>query len=454
MLKLLYLTNGYPPRHTAGTESYTAALARACAQAGHTVRVVCAGDWDSGPRAYNGRTRTQQDGVTVDRLNLNWTRGADPNGALFDNPATEAAVAESLAEFQPDIVHLTSAYTLSASVIRAVVRSERPLVVTLTDFWFVCPRVTLRRSTGELCEGDTTAWECLKCLLGGSRAYQRARAGLPEAALAPALTWASGMPALSRQRGLRGLALNMTARKARLLPLLEQAQAILAPSHVLADLYRANGLRRPVRVAPYGHDLDWTAQVQPRASETGLTFGYVGRMTEDKGVHVLVKAATQLDPALRAQVHLYGNLDAEPAYGARLRALAAEAPSVQFKGAFGREALARVYSQMDVLVVPSVWYENNPLVIQEAYAAGRPVIASNLGGMAEFTQHGRSGLLFEPGNAGALAQAMDTLARDPALLARLRAGLPPVRTIAEEVQAIGAIYAEVLAAPIALPAHA
>jgi hypothetical protein len=100
-VKLLYLTNGYPPHHTAGTESYTAALAGAFAQAGHTVRVVCGGDWDSGPLAYNGRQQTEQAGVVVDRLNLNWTRGADPNGALFDNPATEAVVAEILASISP-----------------------------------------------------------------------------------------------------------------------------------------------------------------------------------------------------------------------------------------------------------------------------------------------------------------------------------------------------------------
>lgn len=452
-MKLLYLTNGYPPRHTAGTESYTAALAGAFAQAGHMVRVVCGGDWETGPLPYNGRQQTEHAGVVVDRLNLNWTRGPDPNGALFDNPATEAVVAEILAEYQPDLVHLTSSYTLSASVIRAVVRSGRPLVVTLTDFWFICPQVTLRRSDGQLCDGHTTPGECLRCLLGQSRAYQRAAVVLPKAVLAPMLIWASQQPRLARQRGLRGMALDMPVRKATLLPLLEQAAAIIAPSHILADLYQSNGLQRTPRVVPYGHDLSWTADVQPRPSGAGLVFGYVGRLTEAKGVHVLVEAATRLDPAVRASVHLYGDPEAEPAYTARLRALAGASSRVKFQGKFGREALAQVYSQIDVLVVPSVWYENNPLVLQEAYAAGRPVIASNLGGMAEFTAHEGSGLLFEPGSAAGLAAAMQRLATDPALLARLRAGLPPVRSIEEEVQAIGAIYAEVLAAQ-PVPPHA
>jgi glycosyltransferase involved in cell wall biosynthesis len=102
-------------------------------------------------------------------------------------------------------------------------------------------------------------------------------------------------------------------------------------------------------------------------------------------------------------------------------------------------------------VVPSLWYENNPLVLQEAFAAGRPVLASNLGGMAEFTQPNVNGLLFPPGDAAALAQAMTALATDPALLARLRAHVPPVRTIAEEVTALTAIYRAVIDAA---PQHA
>lgn len=453
-MKILYLTNGYPPRHTAGTESYTAALARAFAQAGHGVRVVCAGDWDRGPQPYNGRERAEQDGVTVERLNLNWTRGRDPNTALFDNATTEAVVAEVLAEFQPDLVHLTSCYTLSASVIRAVARSGRPLVVTLTDFWFLCPQVTLRRSDGQLCDGHTTPAECLRCLLGASRLYQRAAAVLPEAVLTPAVTWASRHRSVARQRGLRGLALDMTARKATLLPLLEQAAVVIAPSRVLADLYQANGLRQAARVIPYGHDLSWAAQVPPRPAGAEVVFGYVGRLTEAKGVHVLVEAATRLDPTVRATVQLYGDLDAEPDYVARLRALAGASPRVRFHGKFDKAALAQVYGRLDALVVPSLWYENNPLVIQEAYAAGRPVIASDLGGMAEFTTHGVSGLLFAPGDAAALAEAMTTLAQTPAMLTQLRAGLPPVRSMEAEVQAIGAIYAEVLAATPRPTAHA
>src|SRR5258708_38613706 len=128
-------------------------------------------------------------------------------------------------------------------------------------------------------------------------------------------------------------------------------------------------------------------------------------MSPAKGVHVLLKALTLLSPAQHIQAHLFGDLEQEPAYGQQLRALAAGQSEVHFHGRFGRDELAAVYSRFDVLVVPSLWYENNPLVIQEAFAAGRPVVASRLGGMAEFVTHGLNGLLFEPGDPASLAAA-------------------------------------------------
>jgi len=442
-MNILFICNGYPPEHTAGTENYTAGIASALAATGHDVTVVCAGDWDRGLGPFNGLRREVREGVSVVRLDLNWSRGSDPNGRLFDNPLTEAQVRVLLGQIRPDIVHLTSCYTLSASVIRAVQAFACPLVITLTDFWFFCPRVTLLRSDGRLCDGQTTAWECLRCMLGQARAYQLPMRVLPEPVVAAGLTLASRLPLLSRRAGLRGLALDMAARK-RLLPaLLNCADAVIAPSHFLARLATACGLARPPRVMAYGHNLDWVARLPPLGPHQPLRIGYVGRLTPVKGVDVLLKALLQLPPGAAYQAHLFGDLQQEPAYASELLDLAAGQPKIQFHGRFGRDELAAVYSQVDVLVVPSIWHENNPLVIQEAFAAGLPVVASRLGGMAEFVSDNVSGLLFEPGDAASLAAALIDLMNQPDLLPRLRGGIPAVRTTAEEVEALSGLYAAV-----------
>ena len=74
---------------------------------------------------------------------------------------------------------------------------------------------------------------------------------------------------------------------------------------------------------------------------------------------------------------------------------------------------------MDAIVTPSIWWENSPLVIQEAFAAGKPVICSDIGGMAEKVRHGVDGLHFETGNPGHLAQLLARLARKPSLIDEL-----------------------------------
>lgn len=445
-MKLLFLTNGFPPRHTAGTENYTAGVAHALAQAGHQVQVICIGDWDRGSQPLNGLTQTEDpgDGVVVTRLDVNWQAGPDPNRYLYDNPLIAAQVAALLDAARPDLVHITSCATLSASVIRTVAARRLPLIVTLTDFWFICPRITLLHASGAVCSGRKTPWQCLTCLLWHEKAYRLPSRVLPAPLLRPLLTWCSRQPWLSRLRGLRGLALDMANRQATLPPLLAQADCLISPSHFLAAVHQSCGVRAPFQIVEHGHDLGWTAHLTPRpAHQRPLVIGFVGQIAPVKGVHILIEAAARLPDPGAVRIEIWGDLDKIPAYRAQLQALAAPLPHIEFRGRFERAQIAAVFSRFTALAVPSLWYENNPLVIQEAFAAGVPVIASAQGGMAEFVAHERSGLLFAPGQPAALAAAIQRLQQEPDLLPRLRRGLPAVKTVEAEVQELLAIYQRV-----------
>jgi len=102
--------------------------------------------------------------------------------------------------------------------------------------------------------------------------------------------------------------------------------------------------------------------------------------------------------------------------------------------------VAAALASMDALVVPSIWPENSPLVIHEAFLAGVPVVASRIGGIPEVVEDGRSGLLFEPGNATDLARVLKRIIAEPDLLRRLRTGIPDVRTIESDVDATRDVY--------------
>ena len=133
-MKILLISHFFPPNHTAGAEKRALGYALGLQQLGHEVQVVCAGDWDTGKNAWNGHTDEEYQGIPVRRVHLNWTAAPDPNRYLYDNPLVEAHLQNWLEDWKPDIVHIISLLTLSASVIRAVKKKRLPVVFTLTDF--------------------------------------------------------------------------------------------------------------------------------------------------------------------------------------------------------------------------------------------------------------------------------------------------------------------------------
>jgi glycosyltransferase involved in cell wall biosynthesis len=114
--------------------------------------------------------------------------------------------------------------------------------------------------------------------------------------------------------------------------------------------------------------------------------------------------------------------------------------SISFCGRFDHDQLAQVLSGIDVLIVPSIWYENAPLVIQEAFAVKTPVIATNLGGMAEAVTHEVNGLLFEPGSVEDLSKQLRRVVEEKGLIEKLISGIPEVKPIDQEVLELEQIY--------------
>ncbi|NOZ28729.1 MAG: glycosyltransferase family 4 protein [Chloroflexi bacterium] len=443
-MKILFISNFFPPTHTAGTENYTYGIAHALLQAGHAVRVLCAGQWDEGPQHWNGYSEDMYNDVPIRRLHLNWTKAPDPNRYLYDNPVVAQHLRDYLKRFRPHIVHITSCYTLSASAIHVVKEANIPLVITLTDFWFLCPRLNLLRSDGELCDGRTTDQECLRCMLRNAKVYSFPSKVLPQPVVTRFLSMLSRYPSLTRWRGLRGMGINITHRKAFLRSTLALADHVIAPSSFLKDIFHLNGFSFPIQVLPYGHDLSWLQGYPGKTPSGKIRFGYIGQISFIKGVHVLVQAFREAVSGEEASLSIFGALGKSPAYSLQLQEMAAHHPGIQFMGAFDHDRLGEVLSQIDVLVVPSLWYENNPLVIQEAFATQTPVIATNLGGMSEFVRHEVNGLLFERASVPDLARQIRRILQTPALLDRLREGIPPVRRIEEEVRELTAIYEQLI----------
>ncbi|MFQ5436996.1 MAG: glycosyltransferase, partial [Anaerolineae bacterium] len=185
------------------------------------------------------------------------------------------------------------------------------------------------------------------------------------------------------------------------------------------------------------------SQEQEQAGPSaGLHIGYIGSIAPQKGIHILIDAVNQL-PAQDITLTLYGGLDAFPGYVAQLRHMARH-PGIRFAGRIARAEVWEALAACDVVVMPTLWYESSPAVIDEVMAVRTPIIASHIGSMPEKIRHAKDGLLFPVGDAKALAQILGGLHQSPNQLARLRAGIRPVRTMDEHVQDILDLYMAVL----------
>lgn len=441
-MRIAIFSHFYPPTHNAGAEQYTHGLARQLIAAGHEARVLCAGSWDEGETYLKDVENGEWEGVPVRRLHLNWTQAPDPNGYLIDNPVVYEEASRFLSEFHPDVAHITSLYTLSTSAIQALHDHKVPSIFTLTDYWIICPRHTLVRGDGSLCDGRVSAETCQDCMLHGSRPYNAIKGVVGGALSSKLASIASQVPVISKQRGFRGMALDVQHRRDLLRQRLPYITHVVAPSQYVADQCSDAGVPDGIKRRPHGFNLDWTKNFQPIPRQQGvIRLGYIGQIMPLKGVDVMVRELVNADLGSAMPLTIYGKLDQNPVYADEVRAVIGDRQHIRLAGPYLRTQLGEVLAGIDALVVPSVWPENAPLVIQEAFAVGIPVIASKLGGIPEFIRHEVNGLLFDPLTPGSLQKTLETLHHGGhALLDHLRAGIPPVLSIEEELQALLILY--------------
>jgi glycosyltransferase involved in cell wall biosynthesis len=200
-----------------------------------------------------------------------------------------------------------------------------------------------------------------------------------------------------------------------------------------------------LHVLRYGLDPLHSAETPAGRKDDTFHIGFTGQIAPHKGVHLLVQAFRSLDAKGRPlALHIHGGLEAYPHYVAHLRRLIDGDDRIHLHGRFASAQLADVLNALDVVVVPSNWYENSPLAIMEAHAAGKPVITAALGGMAELVNDGVDGLHFRADDAADLARQLQRLIDDPALLSKLTKGIVAPRNLEHESKALLGIYDSIL----------
>ena len=218
----------------------------------------------------------------------------------------------------------------------------------------------------------------------------------------------------------------------------------VSPSRFLADRFVAWGLSAD-GISIIENGLAHRDPILPRPARAPFTFGFFGQINPFKGVDTLLRAAELIgqkrELAQKIRIRIHGNLIGQPdEFVMRLRTAVERHEFLSFAGSYDNATVGALMAECDYVTVPSSWWENSPVVIQEAFAAGCPVLCSGIGGMAEKVRDGISGLHFRPGDHVDLAEAM-VRAADAETLQRLRSGLPDAIDGAEMARRYMAVLA-------------
>lgn len=428
-MKLLLVHQAYPPAG-GGAELYTEALARRLAREHEVVVLHPAREAE---RADLEIRESRRDGVRLLAFN---NRQPDAQGfEAYRDPRVAAALARLLDDLRPDLLHAGHLSGLSTGLVFEARLRRIPTVLTLHDFWPACPLGQLVNLRLEVCPGPTPR-RCLGCV--GEQVATTPGAVPSAVRRFPFAAAAGRLVGRLRPAGPA----RVERRLMEMHELLRTVDVVIAPSRFVRD--RLAALDFPVAdVLPNGHAPLLVPPV--RAAPDGrVRFGFLGAAIPSKGVHVLAEAFRLLDDP-RASLEIHGAFvpyHGDSGYEARVRAILGPHADACLRGPFAHERLGEVLAGLDVIVVPSLWEENAPLVVEEAFLARRPLVVSDHGGLAERVREGLDGLRVRPGDPSELARALRRLLDEPSLRHELGGQPPPVPTLDEHAEALEALYAK------------
>jgi glycosyltransferase involved in cell wall biosynthesis len=408
-LSIVFCSNAYPPRFIGGAELIAHHQARILRESGHRVAVF-AGDGSRGGGGYE-LTQDRYDGLDVYRVRLG-VEDYDSRLVNFVNSGVEERFQAVLAERRPDVVHFHNLIGLSAGLIRMARAAGAATVLTVHDHWGFCYRNTLIRDDGNICDDFR---ECAKC-----------------------------QPFVQDRSGAR---IPIRLRNDFLAHQFDLLDFLISPSTYLAAAYiRAGVAESKVRVVWYGFDVPRFRDLQRTPMETRTRFTFLGYLGHHKGVATFLDAAARVRDTSRIRLNIVGEGDLGEKLREKTKAYGLES-AVRFWGKVDNSDVETVLRETDVLVLPSIWPENQPISIIEAMCSGIPVVASRMGGIPEMVEDGKSGHLFTAGDPDDLASKLqwflDHADAIPTMGERGRA-LIGERTLTNQVAQLERYYREAL----------
>jgi glycosyltransferase involved in cell wall biosynthesis len=312
-------------------------------------------------------------------------RAMDAASSVY-SPAARRALARLLDAYRPDVAHLHNIYhQLTLSIIDELAKRRIPTVLTMHDWKIACPSYTL----------FTEGQPCRRCPSGNLASAVRHRC-VKSSVSASAIAATEAI--IARRRDSYG-----------------KVQRFIAPSRFAMDVAALGGVSKR-RVAHIPNFLpDDEMNIESARRDPGPRLLYAGRLDETKGIRNLLEAFAYVSVPATLRIAGRGPLEAD------VRAAAARDPRISYLGMLRREKLYEELETGRAVVLPSLYEDNGPLIILEAQARARAMIVTDRGGPPEFVRHEQTGLVVDPVRIRDLTAAMERLASDRDLAARLGA---------------------------------
>lgn len=369
------------------------------------------------------------DGIEIRKIN-NTLRDFNDFRMIYINDKIEKEFERYLDLYQPDVVDIHHLSCLSTTIIRSIKKRKIPIVLTLHDYWMICPKgQRLKDDDLTLCE-KIDRKRCTSCL----RPTLSVRKGYLPGFLR------RFFPAQYKYQK------ELSSYDKHITKMLSMTDIIITPTEFLKGEFVSYGVRQE-KVKVIGHGL----QSEPfedfiKTPAKKIRFGFIGSVIPSKGVHILVEAFNKFRRD-DISLSIHGKIlpfHGDTGYGERLKAMIRPGADVTFHGGYENQHLTKILSEIDVLVVPSIWHETFSIVIREGFLAGIPVIASNIGAMEESIQHGQTGLLFECGSSNDLFEKTKMLVENEELRKRLSNNDVKAKNMQENAQEIADLYKELI----------
>jgi glycosyltransferase involved in cell wall biosynthesis len=420
-LRVLYVVHNHPTLHPGGAEAYSLELYEAMREQPGVEPILMARIGSNVARrrvAHPGTPFMSVNGdpnqhfIFTETDHFDFFTLTSRDKSLYSRHLTDFLLAQ-----RPDVVHLQHTHFIGLDLLSQIRRvlPEAAIVYTLHEFLPICHHhgQMVRTFGDELCP-EASPRRCNECF--------------PE--LSP-------QSFFLRERFVKGHFANV--------------DRFLAPSAQLMDKYLRWGIApERIEVEEYGRLTPGRRAPDPRQTKSPTNIGFFGQLSHFKGAEVMMEAMAQLDPEAEAHLWLHGaNLDLQTVEFQEEFAKLREQlrGRVTFRGPYEHHELPNLMADLHWVLIPSIWWENSPLVIQEAYFHRRPIITSDVGGMAEKVQDGVDGLHFRVGDPYSLARTIEQATANPRLWRSLRDGIRDPYPMDAHVSRLMDLYGELLEQP-------